>query len=139
MHFLYNLIHAFRQEIQANSFGRSRVSSQIILRSPCDAKYSLIFIISPSDIEAGMMKILLMGAYGMLGHKLMQRMKRDYDIYGTCREIRHGAPWSSVIDDDRLIAGVRAEKIETVALVLSESKPDVVNLHRNRETGRGSY
>jgi len=72
------------------------------------------------------MKILLMGAYGMLGHELMLRLKTDHDISGTCKEIRRGAPWSSIIDNDRLIAGVHAEKIETVSLALSKSKPDVV-------------
>jgi len=72
------------------------------------------------------MKIFLMGAYGMLGHKLIQRLKREHDIYGTCKEIHSGPPWSSVIDADRLIAGIHAEKMETVALAMSKSKPDVV-------------
>jgi dTDP-4-dehydrorhamnose reductase len=72
------------------------------------------------------MKILLMGSYGMLGHKLIQRLKIDHDLYGTCKEIRRGAPWYSILDDGRLIAGVQAEKIETVARALIKSKPDVV-------------
>jgi len=62
----------------------------------------------------------------MLGHKLIQGLKRDYDVYGTCKEVHRGNPWSSVIDDNRLLAGIRAEKIETVALALSKSKPDIV-------------
>jgi len=72
------------------------------------------------------MKILLMGAYGMLGHELLLRLKGDHDIYGTCKEVRRESPWSSVIEDGRLIAGVRAEKMDTVALALKKSKPDVV-------------
>lgn len=71
------------------------------------------------------MKVLILGANGMLGHKLYQVLSKDFEIYGTVKDgannIRHKGIFG--------ISGYLLEKIdcvEKVGSLLEDIKPDVV-------------
>lgn len=73
------------------------------------------------------MRILVFGASGMLGHKLIQVLQENCEVFGTIRgefgevERRVGA-----FLKDKIITGVRAEKPDTLRRAIEQVKPDVV-------------
>ncbi len=70
------------------------------------------------------MKILILGAYGMLGHKIFQVLSGKFNVYATCRTYRE--EWNRILPEDRLFPGVQAEIFDSVVNVFAEVKPDVV-------------
>jgi dTDP-4-dehydrorhamnose reductase len=72
------------------------------------------------------MKILVLGAYGMLGHKLFTRLGKEFDVYGTCRELKANESWSSMFPAPRMFTWVTAEEPGTVLTPIKNVKPDVV-------------
>ena len=71
------------------------------------------------------MKVLVLGAYGMLGHKLLQELSNDFDTLGTCRKVRLDV-WSRLVPSDKLVEDVDAEDFPSVDRALTKTKPDVV-------------
>lgn len=71
------------------------------------------------------MRILVLGAYGMLGHKLVDTLRHDFDVYATCRSPKPhlGRP---VLAEGRLISEVNAEDILSIASAFARVRPDVV-------------
>jgi dTDP-4-dehydrorhamnose reductase len=72
------------------------------------------------------MKILVLGAYGMLGHKLFTRLDKDFEIYGTCRELKANESWSWMFPAKKMFPWVRAEEPGTVLTPIRKVRPDVV-------------
>jgi dTDP-4-dehydrorhamnose reductase len=72
------------------------------------------------------MKILVLGAYGMLGHKLFTRLGKGFDVYGTCRELKANETWSWMFPAARMFPLIRAEDPGTVVTPIRKVKPDVV-------------
>ncbi len=72
------------------------------------------------------MKILILGAYGMLGHKLFTRLGKKHEVYGTCRQLRLDEPWSRFFPRNRLFEGVMAEELGTVLLPIQKVAPEIV-------------
>jgi len=72
------------------------------------------------------MKILVLGAYGMLGHKLFTRLGREFDVYGTCRELKADETWSWMFPAQRMFPWVRADEPGTVLTPIRKVRPDVV-------------
>lgn len=70
------------------------------------------------------MKILILGAYGMLGHKLFSILSKNFDVRGTCREKKQ--EFDTYVSPDQLIPGVIAENLETVEKALVSFKPEIV-------------
>jgi dTDP-4-dehydrorhamnose reductase len=70
------------------------------------------------------MNLLILGAYGMLGHKLFLELGRRCAVVGTCRQPR--PEWDTLIPAARLTAGVDAVDFESVAAVVSATRPDAV-------------
>lgn len=70
------------------------------------------------------MKILILGATGMLGHRLYQTLRPRFDTYATIRGDVQGAP--PFFDSDRLIGETDATRIETVERAISTLKPQAV-------------
>jgi dTDP-4-dehydrorhamnose reductase len=69
------------------------------------------------------MKILVLGASGMLGHKAWSVLGDRFETLGTVREpIAHPAFASG----DRILTGVRADDLDSVRQVVSDVRPDVV-------------
>lgn len=73
------------------------------------------------------MKVLILGAAGMLGHKLWQVLSRTFDTWGTIR----GAPASLArsgagFDPRQIIGGVDALSFPTVVRAFAAVRPDAV-------------
>lgn len=72
------------------------------------------------------MKILIIGAGGMLGHKLFQSCQRNHDVVGTVRSPK--VPMLGVGRDSpaSLITGIDISNIEDVRAVVASTRCDVV-------------
>lgn len=70
------------------------------------------------------MKVLILGAYGMLGHKMLGILKDKFDTYATCRTFKKD--WQHILRSDCLITGVQAEVFHSVVNAFAISQPDVV-------------
>ena len=70
------------------------------------------------------MKILILGAYGMLGHKLFLTLSKRFDLFATCR-IFH-KKWSHILPKERLFADVHADNFDSVIGAVQSVAPDVV-------------
>jgi dTDP-4-dehydrorhamnose reductase len=72
------------------------------------------------------MKILVLGATGMLGHKLLQVAADSHEVVGTVRD--DPARWREhpVLGGRKLVGGVRADDHDTVAKAIADERPDVV-------------
>jgi dTDP-4-dehydrorhamnose reductase len=72
------------------------------------------------------MKVLVLGASGMLGHKLVQRLGERFEVTGTLRGDPAAAPLHPALRGARLVGGVRAEDPDSVVRVLGDVRPAVV-------------
>ena len=71
-------------------------------------------------------RILILGGAGMLGHKLCQLYRREFDAWCTVRSMPHGPDGFEIWDKDRTIAGVDAVDFDSVARAIAEVQPAVV-------------
>ena len=72
------------------------------------------------------MRILILGATGMLGHKLWQLLPRRFaDTHATVRA-RPLLPGSRLFEDERVITGIDCTDFPAVAAVLDHIRPKVV-------------
>ena len=72
------------------------------------------------------MKVLILGATGMLGHKLYQELGRSFGIYGTVRGGASELEIYGFFSSSKIIGGVNAGDIESVHRALEIAKPDIV-------------
>jgi dTDP-4-dehydrorhamnose reductase len=72
-------------------------------------------------------KVCILGANGMLGNALMYSMAKtqDYQVIGTVRKESTKQFFPPEIAK-KIVSGIDAENISSVALLLQEEKPDVV-------------
>ena len=75
-----------------------------------------------------MTKILILGAAGMLGHKLCQRLpEQGYEVVATVRQPRERyAPYKEVFGQTRLVEGIDAMDFESLAALVKKEKPFAV-------------
>lgn len=75
-----------------------------------------------------MLKVLILGATGMLGHVLLRDLaaSEEYDVHATARHIEplRGALPASLLD--RVVSGIDADDRDAVRAVLDTVGPDVV-------------
>lgn len=74
------------------------------------------------------MKILVLGATGMLGHSLMLHLasRKDLDVYATCRDI---GDLRDIIPDDvaeRIRPAVTVDNFDTIIQAFAEIQPEIV-------------
>ena len=69
------------------------------------------------------MKIIILGATGMLGHKLMQVLSDEFFITGT---MRGEIPDHPVFSDMKIIGNIRADDLRSVHNAIDITEPDVV-------------
>ncbi len=72
------------------------------------------------------MKILILGATGMLGHKLMQVLSREHTVTGTVRRnasVLANYPIFSKMD---IIGNISADNLETVRTAIDKANPEVI-------------
>lgn len=73
------------------------------------------------------MDVLVLGAYGMLGHRLLLQLGQRFDVVGTARSIKDwNAPIMEQIAGEKIITGVDVNDISSVRAVISQTKPDVI-------------
>ena len=70
--------------------------------------------------------MLVLGAGGMLGHKLVQRLGARFECRGTVRSAAADYEQFGIIDTSRLIGGVDAANFETVLAAIGRVRPSVV-------------
>lgn len=71
------------------------------------------------------LRLLLLGATGMLGHKLGQVLSADIDTYATVRRTDPGG-LAGIVEPDRILVDVSAERFDSVAEAVDATRPDVV-------------
>jgi dTDP-4-dehydrorhamnose reductase len=64
------------------------------------------------------MKVLILGANGMLGHKLVEVLNSRFEVWATVRNTENTA--------SRIVCGVEAESIVTVREAIHRVQPDVI-------------
>ncbi|MBM3273920.1 MAG: SDR family oxidoreductase [Candidatus Sericytochromatia bacterium] len=71
-------------------------------------------------------RILILGAYGMMGHKLIEMLGDRFETWATCRTVRRDRLAASLVSPSRLIPGVVAEDLDSVAKVIGDVRPTVI-------------
>ncbi|WFN34985.1 SDR family oxidoreductase [Methanogenium sp. S4BF] len=72
------------------------------------------------------MKILILGATGMLGHKLMQIFSKKYDVQGTVRKSGSAYLNHSILGQMSLLGDIRADDLQKIRDSIDVFKPNVV-------------
>jgi dTDP-4-dehydrorhamnose reductase len=73
------------------------------------------------------MRILVFGAGGMLGHKLLQRLSsHGFDVAGSIRAAESDRALNTALPSIQLFGGVVAEDLSSVERVLNTFRPDAV-------------
>lgn len=72
------------------------------------------------------MRILILGGAGMLGHKLWQCFRTQYDAWVTVRSSFRSYERYGLFDRDRLLTGVDAFDFDAVVRVFASVRPDAV-------------
>lgn len=67
------------------------------------------------------MRILVLGATGMLGHMLMRKLGADHQVTGT---VRAGVP--PAVEEHRIIRGVQADNFGSIMEAFATSRPEAV-------------
>ena len=73
-----------------------------------------------------MTRVLIVGASGMLGHKLVQRLGSRFETWATVRGDAPAPAAARILDRSRTVTRVRVEAPETVARALEESRATTV-------------
>ena len=75
-----------------------------------------------------MKKVLVLGASGMLGHKVFEVLSsyKNFDVYGTVTGFKSFNGLLPNYFEPKIVEGIYADKIETVEKVISKIKPEVV-------------
>ena len=72
------------------------------------------------------MKILVLGGNGMLGHKLVQRWQKDFDVWTTVRGEFSDLARFGFFPADQTLAGVSTDDLRSVEAAVNKSQPDVI-------------
>lgn len=72
------------------------------------------------------MDILILGATGMLGHKLMQVLSKEHTVTGTVRRDASVFADHPVLSSMDIIGNVSAENVGTIRAAIETANPDVV-------------
>ena len=72
------------------------------------------------------MKILILGATGMLGHQLMRVLSLKFDVTGTVRSDPAYYAGHAILGSMNLIGGVYAESIDSIIHSITQHRPNVV-------------
>ncbi len=72
------------------------------------------------------MKILIIGGTGMLGHKLVQTLSLDFDVWTTVRGESKTFDRFKIFDKAQIYESIDAENIEKIETIIDTIKPQVV-------------
>jgi dTDP-4-dehydrorhamnose reductase len=71
-------------------------------------------------------RILILGAGGMLGHKLAQQLRTEFEVWATLRGPSDAYSRYGLLDDGRILSGIDVSNLETVAGAMARIRPDAV-------------
>ncbi len=72
------------------------------------------------------MKILVLGGSGMLGHKLVQQWRSEFDVWTTLRGSLSDYERFKLFPPDRTIDSISVDDIDAVERAVAEIRPDVI-------------
>jgi dTDP-4-dehydrorhamnose reductase len=72
------------------------------------------------------MRVLILGAAGMLGHQLCLQFRDRYETWATVRKLNQADGLHHLLPSERLLEGVDAFQIQSVIAALAQVKPDVI-------------
>jgi dTDP-4-dehydrorhamnose reductase len=72
------------------------------------------------------MKVLVLGGSGMLGHKLVQSWRDQFDVWTTLRNPFHFYSRFNIFDSNKTLTGVSVENFDSVTNAFAVVKPDVI-------------
>ena len=73
-----------------------------------------------------MVKVLILGANGMLGHKLFQVLSDEYEVFGTIRGDYEDIKKYGIFPSNRIATGVNALDFASVKGTIERINPEVV-------------
>ncbi len=72
------------------------------------------------------MRVLVLGANGMLGHKLLQCLATRHEVIGTLRRDARPFQGHPVLGKLPLLSGVHTDDFDTISRAVSHSRPDAI-------------
>jgi dTDP-4-dehydrorhamnose reductase len=72
------------------------------------------------------MKVVVLGAGGMLGHKMVQRLSAQFETVGTLRHSLEHPAAAYCLKNAKLVIGVSVEDINIIKDLFDQEQPDVV-------------
>jgi len=72
------------------------------------------------------MKVLILGATGMLGHKLMQVLSKNYSVTGTVRSDTSALKNHPIFKGKNIAGRVHADNFQSIRIVIDKETPDIV-------------
>lgn len=78
------------------------------------------------EVADEVMKVLIIGGSGMLGHKLVEKWRRSFEVWTTIRKDREEYQKFGIIDDGKLIEHVDVENYESVSQTINRISPAVI-------------
>jgi dTDP-4-dehydrorhamnose reductase len=72
------------------------------------------------------MKVIILGAGGMLGHKMVQRLSTQFETIATLRNPIKDKVASYCFSKAKIVTGILADNISSIKKLLDEEQPDVV-------------
>ncbi len=72
------------------------------------------------------MRLLVLGAAGMLGHRICQLLGERFEIYGTFHNHRTNDEQYNILPAECCIDGVNAQEFSTVHSAIEEVKPNAI-------------
>jgi dTDP-4-dehydrorhamnose reductase len=73
-----------------------------------------------------MIRVLVLGGSGMLGHKLTQTLAPRFETWATVRAESLGPAVAEVLDESHTVTGVDVDRPDAIAAAVREVRPDVV-------------
>ena len=72
------------------------------------------------------MRILILGAGGMLGHKLAQELRTEFEVWATLRGPSEPYSRYGLLAAGRILSGIDVSNLDTVAGAIARTRPDAV-------------
>jgi len=72
------------------------------------------------------MKVLILGANGMLGHKMTQLLSERFEVCATLRQLSNAGILKTLAPKAVFAGGVDAFQFDTIIKIIAKFKPDVV-------------
>jgi dTDP-4-dehydrorhamnose reductase len=71
-------------------------------------------------------RVLILGGGGMLGHKLAQELRTEFEVWATLRGPSAAYSRYGVLDDGRILPGIDVSNLETVSDAMAHTRADAV-------------